>query len=228
MARLPQWFQEQALQLQWLSAFEVYQSRGFVRPHIARAGNLIFGGGLRHVKALGSRGGNRFHHQFPRQLFPTRVRQQMFRCQAVLQFRTRIYFTANDSVEAGRACHAEAVEWNVPYQFFPTGLLEVRGDFARHSGRRDRLANPVCARLWRAGVFAHDNRAVGEMANAPRRNAVQTNETEAAQRFFRANDRRDRSFIAKSILQSQHGRFGADQRRQKPRQNVVGRRFEAD
>jgi hypothetical protein len=66
------------------------------------------------------------------------------------------------------------------------------------------------------------------MVNTPRRDPVQADETEAAERFFRAHDRSHSGFIAESILQSQHCRFGAGQRREESGQEVVGGGLEAD
>ena len=112
----------------------------------------------------------------------------------------------DDRVETCNARDTQAIERNIPDQFFPMSLSQVRGDLARNSSMPKHPRDVMRARFGPALKFSQHHQSMIDVLNHARFEAVQANKTKAAHNLFRGKQARKLLLVAKSVLQSENGR----------------------
>lgn len=92
----------------------------------------------------------------------------------------------------------------------------------------DGAGDVMCAWLGPAVELAHDDLAVGLMTDNAGFQAVEADEAKAAENLLCRKQLREGFFISETVLQSEHGGVGANQRGQELGELVVGGGLEAN
>src|SRR5204863_1371978 len=110
--------------------------------------------------------------------------------------------------------NAQAIEGNVPDQFFPMSAGKVVGDFANNSRVSKHGRDLVSARLGPALKFPKQNPSLAKMMNHAGRSPIQPDETETTENLFDWKQLRELLLVAQTILQCDDCRPRPDKRRQ--------------
>jgi hypothetical protein len=132
----------------------------------------------------------------------------------------------DQSFIAGGTGNAEAVEGDVPDQFFPLRLRQIVGDLAGNPGVLKHRGQFLRARLGRLLKLAEHDQAVVQVMDDARFEAVEANEAEAAENLFRREEPGQLFGVAQAVLECDDDRVRANQRRQQFGKLVVGGGFE--
>ena len=221
-------FEEETVEFEFLAALKINEGGGFVGAHRFCAVDVDVRGGFGHGKPAGLRGMDDFKHQFADELEPARIGKEEIGGKTRAAFLGWGELAGNHGLDSRATCNTKSVERNVPNQFFPVGLFEVFGDFARHAGGGDKGCDGMRSRQGRAAIFAENNHSVIDVVNLPRRGAVDADETEAAHCVCVSGNGGDGGFVAEAVLQSEHDCAGANQRTEERGQRGVGGGFEGD
>jgi hypothetical protein len=160
--------------------------------------------------------------------FPVGVSEEFVGREGVTPGRLTCGLAGSQRLEPGHSGYAESIERDIPNQLLPVRTFQVLGHPAGHVGAAEASGDFPGACPRRPKMFAEDNQAVGGVADDSRRQAVEADEAQTAQHPFRSHDGGHFLLVAESVLEADHRRVRADQRRQQLRQLRIGGRFQAD
>ncbi len=220
-----QGFLEHGVEFQRQPVLEIEERGGFIGTHLGGVLDHLVGEFKGHIVALGAGGGDDFEHEFVDEGVPARVGEEEVGGEAGVE-RTRKGTPLPGplllgrrgrrnckGVEAGGAGDAQAIEGDVPDEFFPAGFGEGIGDGAGDTGMADGAGDIMGARFGPAVELAHDDLAVGLVIDDAGFDPVQADEAEAAEDLFGWKYLREGFFVAQAVLQGEDGGAWANERR---------------